>query len=126
MAAPWTYWTTTNQTAFVNLEHRFDNGWKAKLNLSHRKSDYDAKLLYLSGNMDRLTGTGLTPLPHYTSYAFQPNSVDAQATGPFELLGRKHELVVGVNASQSRDVQTSHARTSALQSSGNFYAWNGS
>jgi outer membrane receptor for ferric coprogen and ferric-rhodotorulic acid len=126
MAAPWTYWTTTNQTAFANLEHRFDNGWKAKLNLSHRESDYDAKLLYLSGNMNRLTGTGLTPLPNYTTYSFQQDSIDAQATGPFDLFGRKHELVVGLSGSKSRDIQMSHARTSTLQSSGNFYTWDGS
>ncbi|WP_091904749.1 TonB-dependent siderophore receptor [Chitinasiproducens palmae] len=126
MATPWTYWSMTNQTAFANLEHRFENGWKAKLNLAHRKSEYDARLLYLSGNMNRLTGQGLTPLANYTTDFFQQNSLDAQATGPFTLLGRRHEWVIGFNFSQSRDVQISHAAATPLQSTGNFYAWDGS
>lgn len=126
IGTPWTHWDTTSTTGFANLTHRFDNGWKLKANASHRESRQNAKLLYLYGSLDRLTGTGLGSLPGYFEHEFRQNSLDLQATGPFELLGRKHELVVGITNSQSRYVEANHARTSALPATGNFYEWNGS
>lgn len=126
MGTPWTYWYTTNQTILANLEHRFDNGWKARANFSHRQSNYDAKLFYVSGNIDRTTGTGLTPLPSHTQDSFQQNSIDVQASGPFTLFGRRHELVLGFSGSESHDILVGYARTSALQAVGNFYNWDGS
>ncbi|MET3496589.1 TonB-dependent siderophore receptor [Variovorax boronicumulans] len=126
IGTPWTRWDATNTTAFANLAHRFDNGWKLKANLSHRQSEQDAKLLYLFGNLDRFTGTGLGSLPGYFEHEFRQNSIDLQATGPFDLGGRTHELVVGMSNSQSRYVEANHARISALPGTGNFYLWNGS
>jgi outer membrane receptor for ferric coprogen and ferric-rhodotorulic acid len=126
VGTPWTHWDTTTTTGFANLTQRFDNGWKLKVNASHRESKQNAKLLYLFGGLDRLAGTGLGSLPGYFEHAFRQNNLDLQATGPFELLGRKHELVVGMTNSQSRYVEANHARTSALPSTGNFYEWNGS
>ena len=125
IGTPWTHWDTTTTTGFANLTQRFDNGWKLKVNASHRESRQNAKLLYLYGDLDRLTGTGLGSLPGYFEHAFRQNSLDLQATGPFELLGRKHELVVGMTNSQSRYAEANHPRTSALPSTGNFYEWNG-
>ncbi|MGF6348036.1 ferric-rhodotorulic acid/ferric-coprogen receptor FhuE [Variovorax sp. W2I14] len=122
----WTHWDTTTTTAFANLTHQFDNGWKLKANASHRDSQQNAKLLYLFGGLDRFTGRGLGTLPGYFEHEFRQNSLDLQATGPFTLLGRTHELVVGVTNSQSRYVEANHPRTSALPSTGNFYAWDGS
>jgi outer membrane receptor for ferric coprogen and ferric-rhodotorulic acid len=125
-ATNWTYWNTTSTTTFASLEHRFDNGWKAKANLSHRESEQDAKLLYLYGDLDRATGTGLGGLAGYYGFTFQQNSVDLQASGPLEMWGRKHELVVGLTNTQNTYVQANHARTSPLASTGNFYQWDGS
>jgi len=107
-AANWTRWYSTNKTVFVNLEHRFDNDWKIKANLTHRESDYDAKLLYLFGTLDKNTGTGLRALRNYTETSFRQNSLDLQASGPFSLLGRKHELVVGVTRSQAKTDRANH------------------
>ncbi len=126
VGTPWTHWDATNTTVFANLVHRFDNGWKVKANLSYRKSEQDAKLLYLYGDLDRLTGTGLGALPGFFEHAFRQSSIDLQATGPFELLGRKHELVVGISNSQSRYVQAKHPQTDEVADAGNFYLWNGS
>jgi outer membrane receptor for ferric coprogen and ferric-rhodotorulic acid len=125
IGTPWTHWDATNTTLFANLTHAFGNGWKLKANASHRQSKQNAKLLYLFGDLDRLTGTGLGSLPGYFEHEFRQNSLDLQATGPFELLGRQHELVLGLSNTQSRYVQANHARLSALPEVGNFYLWNG-
>ena len=124
-AANWTRWYSTNKTVFVNLEHRFDNDWKIKANLTHRESDYDAKLLYLFGTLDKNTGTGLRALRNYTETSFRQNSLDLQASGPFSLLGRKHELVVGVTRSQAKTDRANHNPGTA-PGTGNFYQWDGS
>ncbi len=125
-AANWTRWNSSNRSVFASLRHRFDNDWTLKSNFSHRQSDYDAKLLYLYRQPDRATGTGMVALPNYSEYDFQQNSADLQATGPFELLGRRHEAVVGLSSSRAREVQGGHARTNALQGTGDFYQWDGS
>jgi outer membrane receptor for ferric coprogen and ferric-rhodotorulic acid len=126
VGTPWTHWDTTNTTVFANLVHRLDNDWKLKANLSYRKSEQNAKLLYLSGDLDRFTGTGLRTLPGFFEHAYRQSSVDLQATGPFELLGRKHELVAGLSHSQSRYLQAKHPLTNTAAGTGNFYEWNGS
>ncbi|KAG0752375.1 hypothetical protein G6F24_013615 [Rhizopus arrhizus] len=126
-AADWTYWHTTNQTMFATLEHRFENDWEVRADWSQRKSKYDAKLLYLYGDLDRETGTGLRALPGYwTSYA-QQTSLDGQAKGPFTLLGRKHEVVVGAMRSRyGEDFYRYGFESASLASTGNFYQWDGS
>jgi len=124
-AANWTRWYSTNKTVFANLEHRFDNDWKIKANLTHRESDFDAKLLYLFGTLDKNTGTGLRALRNYTETSFRQNSLDLQASGPFSLLGRKHELVVGVTRSQAKTDRANHNPGTA-PGTGNFYQWDGS
>ena len=125
-AARWTRWNSSNRTVFASLAHRFDNDWALKGNVSHRQSDYDAKLLYLYRQPDRATGTGMLALPNYSEYEFQQNSADLQATGPFALLGRRHEAVFGFSSSRAREVQGGHGRTSALQGTGDFNQWDGS
>ncbi|MBB1601692.1 ferric-rhodotorulic acid/ferric-coprogen receptor FhuE [Variovorax sp. UMC13] len=125
-AANWTHWNSTNRSVFANLAHRFDSGWSLKANLSHRESDYDAKLLYLFSQPDPVTGQGLRALPNYSEYSFQQNSADLQATGPFTLLGRTHEAVLGLTSSRAREVKAGHARTGALASTGDFRQWDGS
>ncbi|MGE8590845.1 MAG: TonB-dependent siderophore receptor, partial [Alcaligenes sp.] len=126
-AADWTYWHTTNQTMFATLSHRFDSEWEVRADWSQRKSKYDAKLLYLYGALDRETGTGLRALPGYWNSYAQQTSLDVQAKGPFTLLGRKHEAVVGAMRSRyGEDFYRYGFDSASLASTGNFYQWDGS
>lgn len=125
-AARWTRWYSTNKTIFANLEHNFDNGWKLKASASRRESDYDSKLLYLSGMPDSTTGLGMRALSNYSEYRFSQNNVSAQAVGPFELFGRKHELVIGAMGSYSQNVDAGHTPVPPAQTPGSIYDWNGS
>lgn len=124
MGTPWTYWNTTNQTAYVNLEKRFDNGWKAKANFAHHVNSFDAVIQYLYGNINKTTGEGLSLWQGRYGSDIQQNSLDLQATGPFRLLGRRHELVVGLNGSESSEFATNYTLHSTA--AGNFYNWDGS
>lgn len=96
-APDWTYWDKENRSAFAEIEHRFDNEWKLRLNTT-----------WLRGDMDMLGGSLYTDennayhlnIGRYT-YQHTQKSVDTYASGPFSLFGATHELVVG--ASWRRD-----------------------
>ncbi|CAN5461400.1 TonB-dependent alcaligin siderophore receptor FauA [soil metagenome] len=101
-AANWTYWATQTETAFTTLEHRFDNGWKANFGLTHSKQSLDTKLLFLIGWPDQVSGLGMRAIGSmYNGYREQ-DSVNAQVSGPIELLGRKHELTFGLLGSEQK------------------------
>jgi outer membrane receptor for ferric coprogen and ferric-rhodotorulic acid len=125
-AADWTYWHTTQRTTFASLSHRFDNDWEAKADWSLRKSKYDAKLLYLYGQPDRDTGEGLGALPGYWNSYAQQTSLNLQVKGPFQLLGRRHELVLGAMRSRYSEDFYSYGREGGMPDTGSFYDWDGS
>lgn len=127
-AAPntdWSHWNTEASSVFVDLEHRLANGWKARAVLTHSNNRSDAKLFSLSGVPDRLTGLGTTASPaHFLGYR-QQNSVDVYATGPFRLLGQRHELAFGWSGSHQSNDSHSHAVLGTPAPTGSLYGWNG-
>ncbi|MEN4918125.1 TonB-dependent siderophore receptor [Achromobacter spanius] len=125
IGADWTRWSTTNNTIYASLEHRFDNGWNVTANVSRLDSEYDSKLLYLMGQPDRDTGLGLNVWLNRSHQEFDQNSASIQAGGPFELFGRQHEAVFGLVGSRSR---LRYGNYPALNTSpvGNIYQWDGS
>jgi outer membrane receptor for ferric coprogen and ferric-rhodotorulic acid len=87
-------WRTEEYTA--ELEHRFEGGWLTKAKLSHRPQDFYFKDGYASTGVDPATGT-LNYARRVRDYTYERNAVDLYATGPFELFGRRHSLLVGYN-----------------------------
>ncbi len=89
-------WNTTR--VFADLEHRFGQGWTARLSVNHLKSDSEMKYLTGMGGVDPKTGAGTTLYGQGIRYDNNQTSFDAYASGPFELIGRRHELLVGANS----------------------------
>lgn len=89
----WAYWNKRNQIAFADLEQRWDNGWKAKLSAQASNADLDA----LYNNMARVAGSEDIRYSFVgdSVYAERFRGLDLHASGPFELMGRAHELVFG-------------------------------
>lgn len=91
----WQYMDNKTTKVFGTLEHQFDNDWKLRLDASTSTSNNDilATILYREGATD---------LFHH--YAWQSErevdqaTYDLSASGPFNLLGRKHELIVGAGS----------------------------
>ncbi|WP_353632763.1 TonB-dependent siderophore receptor [Pseudomonas vranovensis] len=123
----WSSWEQYTRTVFASLEHNFAGGWVSKLELSHKINGYDAELGSVSGgnpNPDTGAGTSMY-LGKYTGET-KTNTAELYATGPFELLGRQHELVVGASYSQAKWDGKGYSPVASYNGNvESFYAWNG-
>ncbi|MDR6294663.1 ferric-rhodotorulic acid/ferric-coprogen receptor FhuE [Pantoea dispersa] len=132
-APEWAYNNKENKKVFVNLQQNFDNGWNITLNGTHNEMFLDSKQLYLDGYFDKTTGAGVSGYAGYpvvggTGYNTgkrKVDAVDAFASGPYELLGRQHELMVGVNYSRQDNKYYSAWANISSAELGNFNQFNG-
>lgn len=99
LGAAWNRWNRDNQQAFAEIEHRFDNDWSIKVNAAHTRlhlKDNGFKQSYFT----RPAGATNPYLMNvttaqYTGANSEQRAYGVTANGPFTLLGRKHQLVVG-------------------------------
>lgn len=128
-AASWARSYQDQRQFFAALDHRFDNGWALHASFNQSRRGYDDVIGYaLRGYVNRASGAGLGLWA--TRWNSQPlqNAADIYASGPFELFGRKHELVVGYNISRTKDSPPTYANWTIPgydASIPNFYLWNG-
>ncbi|MCS2148003.1 ferric-rhodotorulic acid/ferric-coprogen receptor FhuE [Scandinavium manionii] len=102
-AADWTRYNLNSRKVFANLTHTFDNGWIFRVNGTHAEQTFNDKLLYVMGNPDETTGAGTTGFGSKDRGERHLDSIDTYASGPFELLGRQHQLVAGVSYSRQHN-----------------------
>lgn len=95
--AKWSSWEQYSRTLFATLEHSFENSWLVKGQYNHQINGYHAPLGSVSP--DTLTESSIYSRK-YTGETVS-DSGDLYATGPFSLLGREHQLVVGGSISSS-------------------------
>ncbi len=125
-AADWTFWNRKTTTLFGELNQKFDNGWSLRTSLSQRTYKEDLTLFYVFGYPDPVTGEGLEPSAYASRAKITETSLDVHANGPFDWLGRQHELVLGYNGSRGKNTGTEQATDGDLAPTGNFFQWNGS
>ena len=99
----WTFWNNSSETAFVEGLWRLPKDWQLQATVTWNSYDEESELFYTYAypGLDETTGLGLYGYPGKYSAASDRTLLDATVSGPFELGGRSHELVVGVNWSQS-------------------------
>lgn len=93
----------------VDLVHRFDNGWQAKLLYNHTRASIDQYSFY-NAAITRETGLAAAGTAGHLDELRNFDSFDGHATGPFTLFGRTHELTVGYNIAR-RDYHYSQSYT---------------
>lgn len=96
-SSPWAYFHYQNEEVFAQLEHRFDSLWKVKLNASHVRNEQDRRWSTLSGPVDPQTLAGPVWRGGVLDSSNTQDIVDVNVGGPFSLLGRTHELLLGVD-----------------------------
>lgn len=100
-AADWSHWDIANTQSYLSLARDLSNGWSVKATLNHRRIAGASELFYVYGTPDATTGLGLFSYPSRYNSTESQYYADVYASGPFELGGREHELVLGVNAGKS-------------------------
>ena len=117
----WSSWEQYSRTVFATLEHNFDNGWVTKGQYNHQINGYDAPLGYIS--QDSATASSIYARK-YTGETTR-DSLDVYASGPFELFGREHQLVVGQSLSISDWKGKDYSNATYFDNSYDFYQWHG-
>ncbi|MCS2164675.1 ferric-rhodotorulic acid/ferric-coprogen receptor FhuE [Scandinavium manionii] len=103
VAPDWAYSDKDSTKVFANFTQRFDNGWEAHVNGMHAETNFDTKLMYMSGYPDRDTGGGMVGYGGWNRGERKQDAVDAFLRGDFELFGRQHEMMVGGSLSHQRN-----------------------
>ncbi|WP_166268767.1 TonB-dependent siderophore receptor [Marinobacter caseinilyticus] len=106
-SADWSYWDNVQHNSFAELSQQLGGGWQAKGSVLRLEKDSDSELFYQYGTPDRQTGEGLFAYPSQYELNTEQWVADAYATGPFSLVGRIHELVLGATWSRSETVDES-------------------
>lgn len=99
-SADWTYWDTTDTTAFAELAYSFDNGWSAKGVFTYKRFEENAKLLYAYGLSDAETGLGVHGMVGIYPSDYKQYLGDFYASGPVSLFGREHSLAFGLSTAK--------------------------
>ncbi|MCC2956695.1 TonB-dependent siderophore receptor [Massilia sp. IC2-477] len=126
-AADWVSWASRYDNGFLALEHGFDNGWTLRASYNHAKRIGDSYLLYLSGVPDRVTGQGMSDFAGSYLTTTKQDDFSLQASGPFELFGRRHEASFGFSRMSQKFNSDNRAADfgGANSAVGDFHAWNG-
>lgn len=109
LGAAWNRWNRANEQAFVELEHRFANGWSAKASAGylHLMMDPDGfKQSYIARSSTTNPYLFGVTTSQYTGDDSQQENFALTANGPFALFGRQHKLVVGAENLRVRTVAT--------------------
>ncbi|MDO8933272.1 MAG: TonB-dependent siderophore receptor, partial [Rhodocyclaceae bacterium] len=94
-----TLWRSADLSA--EIEHRFDNRWVGKVSVIQRDAFQHFKDAYLTTGVNPLTNTATYTRREF-DYHYRSEDLDAYVSGPFELLGRTHNLLLGANYSWYR------------------------
>lgn len=120
----WDRFDWDNTRVFAGLDHLFEHGWMLKLNANHLSGDSRLKYAGANGAVDPVTLTG----PKLTGAAYQfdsaQSSLDGYLSGPFALLGRQHELMLGGNYQKTSFEQFQASLVPALNVPVDVFGWN--
>lgn len=129
-AADWGTSYRRYASLFAGVEHQLAPDWSVKGTVIRAWSIYDEVLGYGSGgNPNRFTGAGASIWAGRWSSDPRQDTIDVQVNGKFDLLGRKHDLVFGADASRSTYNTPNYTNWTHAGWSGaipNIYTWNGS
>jgi outer membrane receptor for ferric coprogen and ferric-rhodotorulic acid len=103
----WTFWDTTNQTAFAEYTYELAKDWDLKATYNFRDYEDDSKLFFAYTNVgiDRTTGLGLFGNPGSWPTENRAHLIDVTVNGNYELFGRTHEAILGVSYSFGEQTQ---------------------
>jgi outer membrane receptor for ferric coprogen and ferric-rhodotorulic acid len=106
-------------TVFADLEHRFGGGWT--LRLAAIRSRQDAT--FFGTYLQRSAAQGLRHTGYRADYKEDHAGLDAFVSGPVVLLGRRHEVAVGVSRRATTTDRQNYASLGTLGSDIDLWTW---
>lgn len=103
MAASWSSWPIKDKTAFATLDQRLANDWHLKAAYTHRQSDTDGKVYYGGSGFPNADRSGMTAWTSHMIGTQKMDVFDVNLAGPYRLLGREHELMLGYGQAERRE-----------------------
>ncbi len=98
VAANWSSWDRNSSSLYGMIQQDLPGDWSLRLTLNQRDSESTALLYYgYGGYPNPVDGSGLFVADYYNVYQEEETGFDLFASGPFQLFGRQHEAVIGVN-----------------------------
>ncbi|WP_454691667.1 TonB-dependent siderophore receptor [Achromobacter aloeverae] len=93
-----------SNSAFFDLEHKFDSAWRVKLSGTHLYNTAYMKSSYACcGGVDRATGLSKISWGGGSNGNNTQDVIDLFVDGPFDLAGRQHHITVGMNYLRSNN-----------------------
>ncbi|RUR30261.1 TonB-dependent siderophore receptor [Vreelandella andesensis] len=118
-APEWSYWDVETHRSFVELTQQLTDTWSLKGTVTHLDMLSDTQLFYIYGAPDAASGqidSSQLTLSQYERHLEQWVA-DLHAKGNMEAFGRTHQLMAGIDWSQSRNQQESRYPTSPAATS---------
>ena len=128
LAADWSSISQKDKTIFADIQHTFENEWLVKAAISHSTSDSSWLMAYGGGGFpDPKTGSGIGMWTNISPYSESKKlNLDLYATGPFQFLGRQHDLILGYSGYKSKSTsQDVDADIKYPDEIPNYYEWTG-
>lgn len=105
LGADWSGYEHRSTATYASLAHHFRNGWSVNLKASHESIKVPELLFGNYDTVDKATAG------RYKDSRNKNTSFSLDLKGPFELLGRTHEFLIGAGEARSR---TSLERSAGL------------
>jgi len=99
VGADWQRWEYPINEYAAELTQRLGNDWKAKVSVRQRRTNFDSAFLNMGAPVDAASLT-TDFSARKTDWPVENQDIDLNVSGPFDLLGRRHELVLGFNRSK--------------------------
>ena len=99
-SADWSNWGVSRNESVLELQHFLSNNWRVKASYTYKRTDEDSELFYVYGTPDRSTELGLFGFASEYDLDDKQRSFDLYVNGDFNMFGRSHQLVFGLNDSK--------------------------
>jgi outer membrane receptor for ferric coprogen and ferric-rhodotorulic acid len=119
----WARMNTRSTTGLAHLRHRFDNHWQLRAALELNRGHYHMRNLFRGKFPDRDSGHGMSQIWRNFDGTRQRNQANLSLTGPFRLLGRQHQGVLGWSKVIDHNRVDRHMEQSPLPDTGSFFDW---
>lgn len=93
----WAYWNGESKELFAKLSWRLADRWTLRVNATEARQQGFQKSAFTYGSVDPITLQGPQWSGSPQQYRDQQRMLDVNLSGAFDLLGRTHEVLVGMD-----------------------------